>query len=110
MGKQPPEVIVGDNASSRITDGTGVLVCFFKPTRFACGETRRYYFATLSQSHLAEGLLTRSQFAGQRQTKADNTGPTKPRLHPKFQPRKIKIEHATQLRRFACGDTCHEWA
>jgi hypothetical protein len=22
---------------------TGVLVCFFKPTRFACGETRRIY-------------------------------------------------------------------
>ena len=43
---------------------TGVLVCFFKPTRFACGETRRYYFATLSQSHLAEGLLTRPHFAG----------------------------------------------
>jgi integration host factor subunit beta len=60
---------------------TGVLVCFFKPTRFACGETRRNYFATLNQSHHAEGLLTRSQFAGVLQTKTNNTGPTKPQSH-----------------------------
>ena len=61
---------------------TGVLVCFFKPTRFACGETRRYYFATLSQSHLAEGLLTRPHFAGVLQNKTNLAGPTKPQSHP----------------------------
>ena len=60
---------------------TGVLVCFFKPTRFACGETRRYYFATLNTVAPSRRVSSRvPTLQGLMQTKADNTGPTKPDL------------------------------
>jgi hypothetical protein len=52
-------------------------------TRFARGETRRN-FRDFKPVAPRGGSPRAPQFAGQWQTKADRSGPTKPGLHPKF--------------------------
>jgi integration host factor subunit beta len=58
---------------------TGILL---QTNPLACWETPTHDIATLYQLHLAEGLFTRSQFAGKWQIKTGFAGPIKPQLRP----------------------------
>jgi hypothetical protein len=81
--KRLPGVIEGDNASSRITDGNRRAGMLLQTNPFRVWGDPTHYFATLNTVALTLRVSSRvPNLQGLLQNKTNNTGPTKPQLHP----------------------------